>query len=110
MKRIAIICIQGICLLAMAGCTVGPDYRRPGEKVPASWNGLEAPAVPRPSIATDRESKLADWWNNFNDPLLTSLVDKAIQSNLDVKQATARIRQARASRGVPRRHGGGIVA
>ncbi len=39
------------------------------------------------------------WWKAFNDPLLTSLVERAIESNLDLKQANARIRQARAARG-----------
>jgi NodT family efflux transporter outer membrane factor (OMF) lipoprotein len=43
---------------------------------------------------------LVHWWTMFNDPALTSLVDRAVKSNLDLKQAEARIRQARAARGV----------
>jgi NodT family efflux transporter outer membrane factor (OMF) lipoprotein len=40
------------------------------------------------------------WWNSFHDPQLVSLVERAIAANLDLRQATARIRQARAARGV----------
>ena len=40
------------------------------------------------------------WWTTFNDAMLTSLVERAMSSNLDVQQAQARIRQARAARGV----------
>ena len=45
-------------------------------------------------------TNLVQWWTMFNDPNLTSLVDRAVKSNLDLLQAEARIRQARAARGV----------
>jgi len=43
---------------------------------------------------------LAHWWTTFNDPLLNSLIDRAAASNLDLKVAEARIREARAQRGI----------
>ena len=43
---------------------------------------------------------LVEWWNAFNDPTLSSLVEMAVRANLDLRQAEARIRQARAARGV----------
>jgi NodT family efflux transporter outer membrane factor (OMF) lipoprotein len=44
--------------------------------------------------------QLVEWWNAFQDPTLSSLVEMAVRANLDVRLAEARIRQARASRGV----------
>jgi NodT family efflux transporter outer membrane factor (OMF) lipoprotein len=43
---------------------------------------------------------LVNWWHTFNDPELDSLVARAVQSNLDLRQAESRVRQARATRGV----------
>jgi len=44
--------------------------------------------------------QLAQWWSTFNDPLLTTLISRAVASNLDLRLAVARIREARAVRGV----------
>jgi outer membrane protein TolC len=43
---------------------------------------------------------LGQWWTTFNDPTLMSLVDRALQGNLDLRQARARVREARARRGI----------
>jgi NodT family efflux transporter outer membrane factor (OMF) lipoprotein len=40
---------------------------------------------------------LVDWWRTFNDPLLTRLVAQALDQNLDLQQASARVIQARAA-------------
>ncbi|UCD82538.1 MAG: TolC family protein [Desulfobacterales bacterium] len=75
---------------------VGPNFQRPHMTLPADWSG---PTVePRP--VTPAEAELARWWTLFEDPTLVALVESAVQSNLDLKQAEARIRQARAARGV----------
>jgi multidrug efflux system outer membrane protein len=47
-----------------------------------------------------RPVEMARWWTTFNDPLLNSLVERAVKSNLDLRIAEARIREARASRAV----------
>jgi NodT family efflux transporter outer membrane factor (OMF) lipoprotein len=41
-----------------------------------------------------------EWWKSFNDPTLSALVEMAVRSNLDLRQAEARIRQARATKGM----------
>jgi multidrug efflux system outer membrane protein len=89
------VCSAGLIVIA-AGCRVGPDYHRPQVKVPAAWSG------PKTGIEPNEASlqTLVQWWTSFHDPTLTSLVSDAIQSNLDVRQAEARIRQARAAWGV----------
>ena len=91
--------LLGLSLLA--GCTVGPDFVKPGTRVPAAWAG-PAPSGPASRPATQpssAEKDLAQWWTAFGDPTLTSLVTRAVESNLDLRLAEARIRQARAARG-----------
>jgi len=77
--------------LALAGCTVGPDYRRPESTVPAEFRGLgpENPAGP---------ASMADlpWWEIFGDPVLQELIREALRQNYDVRVAAARILEARA--------------
>jgi outer membrane protein, multidrug efflux system len=47
-----------------------------------------------------RQAELIRWWTTFNDPVLTSLVERAVVSNLDLQQAQTRILQAQANRGI----------
>ncbi len=73
---------------ALAGCSVGPDYRpqSPAELgVPA---GFSVPAAPG---AAD----LTRWWDRFDDPVLGRLVEQAATANTDLAQSVARLRQAR---------------
>lgn len=81
-------------LLLLAGCKVGPDYVPPPSAAPDSWSEELSEGVH--AEATD----LATWWRAFNDPTLDSLVDRAIKTNLDLREAAARVREARALRGV----------
>jgi NodT family efflux transporter outer membrane factor (OMF) lipoprotein len=77
----------------LAGCAVGPDYRRPEIASPATFMGGAAVAArdaASPAAADKR------WWSRFGDPMLTQLVDKALAQNLDIAQAVARVTQARA--------------
>ncbi len=83
-----------LLVLLAGGCKVGPDYRPQQPQLPQAWFG---PTV-KPSPAEVAAQDLARWWTVFQDPLLTSLVARAGQSNLSVKQAESRIRQARAAR------------
>ena len=80
----------------LSGCMVGPNFKRPQTALPADWAGPTAESRP----ITPAEAELANWWTLFDDPTLVSLIEQAVQSNLDLKQAEARIRQARAARGV----------
>ncbi len=80
----------GVTGLWIAGCAVGPDYATPKLDTPQRWT--EAP------LAQANALHLRDWWKTFNDPTLNWLVERAIQSNLDLKLAEARIREARANR------------
>jgi outer membrane protein, multidrug efflux system len=79
--------------LAVSGCMLGPDFTRPDPVVPDTW--VDAATGP-----DAEESTLSDWWIVFHDDTLTSLVEEALRSNLDLQIATARIRQARAGLGM----------
>ncbi len=79
------------------GCSVGPDYEPPLEQTPEGWHAELSEGL----IGTPADPKLlAHWWQSFNDPLLTSLVERAVKGNLDLKEAGARVREARARRGL----------
>jgi multidrug efflux system outer membrane protein len=81
-------------LLLMPACAVGPKYVPPSPEMPAQWR--EAPAQ---STAID-QTTLERWWTAFQDPVLDDLVARTIGGNLDLKIAAARVREARAARGI----------
>jgi outer membrane protein TolC len=76
---------------------VGPDYHTPDTALPASWRGQDAA-----DAASADDVALSRWWENLNDPQLTSLVEEAASGNLDLKLAWSKVRQAKAQRGVSR--------
>src|SRR5437764_12942762 len=75
------------------GRAVGPDYRSPGIDVSSRFLGQEA------IVHRDVQSKadLTAWWAGFDDSLLTRFISLALEQNLDIAQATARVAQSRAS-------------
>jgi NodT family efflux transporter outer membrane factor (OMF) lipoprotein len=82
-------------MIGLVGCaTVGPDFQRPAAGLPDHW----AVGAERTSNDTDPVDIDARWWKAFNDPELSSLVERAAAANLDVKAATTRWMQARAAR------------
>ncbi|MFZ7111450.1 MAG: efflux transporter outer membrane subunit [Desulfatiglandales bacterium] len=86
--------------LILAGCAaVGPDYVPPELRTPATWHtSLEGGPVAGETDPT----ALTHWWKTFNDPRLSSLIERAVSGNIDLKQAGARLREARARRGLAR--------
>ncbi|MGF7150263.1 NodT family efflux transporter outer membrane factor (OMF) lipoprotein [Sphingomonas zeicaulis] len=77
-----------------SGCAVGPRYVNPVSAAPETF--LAGSSVEARS-ANGRIADLVDWWRSFDDPLLTSLVERALAENLDLQQAVARVSQARAA-------------
>ncbi|QUD89611.1 efflux transporter outer membrane subunit [Phenylobacterium montanum] len=78
--------------LVLAGCAVGPSYQRPAASL-ADFH--HAVAVQSP--AAGAPPPLEHWWNGFNDPELSRIVDRALTQNLDLAAAFARVQQARAA-------------
>ena len=79
--------ILAACLL-LAGCAVGPDYKRPAVNAPQNFRG----------DTTGLTNSLGDmpWWELFQDEALQALIRSALTNNYDVRIAAARVEQARA--------------
>jgi NodT family efflux transporter outer membrane factor (OMF) lipoprotein len=81
-------------LLALGACEVGPDYKAPNTTLMPFHNadllrGRNAGAAP----------PLDTWWTGFRDPVLTDLIERALNENLDLAASFARVQQARAAAG-----------
>src|ERR1700692_4070793 len=88
------VCALGLFL---AGCTVGPNYKRPNTAAPAAYRGLTAEEAAGASTQSLGEQK---WWEVFQDEELQKLIRTALQQNYDVRIAGARGLGAAAHRGV----------
>ena len=89
-----------LALLAFfaGGCanipSVGPNYHAPETKTPAHWS------EPLVGGETNSAAATAAWWKSFHDAELDSLIERAASSNLDLRIAQARVREARAQYGI----------
>ena len=92
-RNLCSVVIASAALLA-AACALGPDYRRPTEKIPAAYRF--EPAAGNDSFADQ------GWWQLYQDPTLQSLIREALDNNFDVRIAAARVDQARAILGSTR--------
>jgi NodT family efflux transporter outer membrane factor (OMF) lipoprotein len=90
MKKVLISKFFLIILMAITGCAVGPDYKRPAAPVPASFKELQGwrEALPR-----DQEIRTR-WWEAFGDPVLNSLAEQVNVSNQSIALAESQYRQA----------------
>ena len=79
-------------LLALAGCEVGPDYRKPPVALAPFHNAAGVRA--RNPAALPR---LDSWWTAFGDRTLDGLIGRALSENLDLAASFARVQQARAA-------------
>ena len=89
-------CLSTVALLAClaGGCahipSVGPDFHKPETKTPACWS------EPLAGGETNAAAVTAEWWKNFHDAELDSLIERAACSNFDLRIAQSRVREARA--------------
>jgi NodT family efflux transporter outer membrane factor (OMF) lipoprotein len=90
--------------IGLAGCTVGPDYQSPEIAAAPKRMPLETVDVPSRTV----EGKIdTTWWKSFRDSQLSSLVERLVAQNLDLKTAAERVlqgvaqRQVAVSRGLP---------
>ncbi|MFC1579315.1 efflux transporter outer membrane subunit [Thermodesulfobacteriota bacterium] len=85
-------CFLGALFLGvlLAGCAVGPDYKKPPTAEPQEWKQKEDPQI------KSGPTELSQWWSIFNDPVLDSLIQSAYEQNLTLRSAGVRILQARA--------------
>lgn len=76
------------------GCAVGPDYVQPDMPLPPRYQAQAASNMP-----AEATRDIATWWTRFGDPQLARFVTLALEQNLDLAQAYARVTQARAGLG-----------
>jgi len=79
--------------LCTSGCAVGPSYRRPATTLEdfhsVGVHAADPTRAPAPALEA--------WWDGFNDPMLSRIVQRARNQNLDLAAALARVQQARAA-------------
>ena len=93
------ILILSTMAMTLSACLmVGPDYRPPATAEPAAWQHIEKSADPL--LSADARGDLSRWWQNLADPLLTALVEEALDTSPDLRSAQARLREARARRAI----------
>ena len=109
----------GLLVMLLVSCTVGPNFVRPSPEVPPHWSkrattppaAQDQPAQPNQPISPqpptvpvsavdERTADLHACWSTFDDPMLTSLIERAASANLDLRVAMLRIDEARAQRAV----------
>src|SRR5258708_23766809 len=75
-------------LLCLAGCAVGPNYKRPVIDSPTTFRGQ--------GYATNTSFGDPNWWQVYRDDTLQGLIREALTNNYDLRIAIARVEQARA--------------
>jgi outer membrane protein, multidrug efflux system len=81
--------------LWLAGCAVGPDYKRPALDVPPKFR--DAPEATQGKAFADLQ-----WWAVLEDPVLQSLIKEALANNYDLRIAANHVLQAREQLGITR--------
>ena len=87
--------IAALLLLALAGCEVGPNYKRPAVDVPGQHRGMA------PDVSGQPFGEM-QWQTVFSDDVLQGLIKEALANNYDMRIAATRILEAGASLGVTR--------
>ena len=85
-------------ILTLAGCKVGPNYKRPVVDTPASYRGALAPDIAAASTTTPLGAQ--KWDAVFTDPVLQQLITEALKNNYDVKIAADRVLEEQAQLGI----------
>ena len=83
--------------ILLAGCTVGPNYRRPLVTTPENFRAPDPLPAPQASSLADLK-----WWEVFKDEKLQELIRAALVANYDLRDAVAHVDAARASLGATR--------
>lgn len=95
MKKLTLLALG---VLSLNACTVGPDYKRPPIEAPQNFVAQDV------LWALNAENKNSpvnlDWWSGFDDPILNELVAAALEHNLEVSAALARVKEAEARIGL----------
>src|SRR5947209_5481308 len=90
--------LAAVVVSVLSGCMVGPDYQRPALPSPAVFRDTAAPAAP-PDPTSFGDLR---WFEVFKDDQLQALLRTALVANYDLRDAVARVDEARANLGITR--------
>jgi len=76
-----------VTLVICGGCAVGPNYKPPAVDAPGTYRFASSEGA--------KSFAELPWWQVFKDPILQDLIDTTLTNNYDLKQAVARVEQAR---------------
>ena len=99
MKKTALLGILSVLVVEAAGCTVGPNYKRPDSQRSyrlSRWHAMPDQPAAAASLGNEK------WWDVYQDPVLADLIHTALQQNYDVRIAAARVLEAQAQLGITR--------
>ena len=108
--------LSAFVAVALAGCSLAPDYKRPDAPVSGNWpdqpkvqygaydNPMSLGTQPASAVAPQAGTPAADlgWREFFHDPRLQRLIELALVNNRDLRVAVQRVEEARAQYGVQR--------
>ncbi len=94
MRKFGYSSIGFLVLWGISGCATGPISVQPQVSLPSQWHES------LPGEQNGGVDEMKNWWTVFHDPLLDSLIDRAITANHDLRLAASRVREVRAQRGV----------
>jgi multidrug efflux system outer membrane protein len=77
--------LPGIFCALVAGCMMGPDYKRPAIDAPKTFQYETTAAAAAANV---------EWWKQFGDPILEQLIVEALANNKDIKIAAANVERA----------------
>lgn len=97
MKRAVI--LSPLTMAFLSACVTGPDYIAPPPTLESEFSEMALEGADRIDIASPADIA---WWQRFNDPVLTSLVENAVHANTDIRLAIYRVEEARANRAIAR--------
>ncbi|GHF03456.1 nodulation protein NodT [Aliiroseovarius zhejiangensis] len=80
-----------VATMGLSGCATDEPYKLPFFKFAKSYSSVSSQAVPVP-LADDT------WWMGFKDPVLNTLVERALAGNYDLEIAREKVVEARANR------------
>ena len=93
------LCLALALVAALAGCAVGPDYKRPAINTPAAYR---AAASDTNALSSADSFAELGWWSIYDDAQLTAYIAEALTNSWDIQIAAARVLQAEASARVTR--------
>ena len=90
-QKVLLALASAIAVVSMSSCVVGPKYKA----VTPAIGPLKNASLVEARKASSDAPPLGTWWVGFQDPVLTKIIDRALEQNLDLASALARIAQAR---------------